>query len=328
MKNTNRRRFTLGALATLGLPMINASVWAADAYPSRIIKWIVPYLAGTSPDTTVRILAPEVGRLLGQVVVVENKGGAAGNIGARLAATAPADGYTWVYSASPMAASMRMYKEPGYDALKDFRHIMRLTSTDSVLVVNADSPIKTFADLLAAVRAQPGKVDYSSGGVGSPSHLGVELLLSTEGLTATHIPYKGASELVNAVLSNQVRFGLPISSVAVPLIQGNKLRALAVTGGKRSQALPQVPTLAELGVKGVEMTSWGGVSVPAGTPEAVVARIHGAFETAMKNPEVLARIRQTGSLIDIQDSATYVRGFTQEMEMTEVMMKRVGLKAI
>ncbi|ROZ71287.1 tripartite tricarboxylate transporter substrate binding protein [Ramlibacter sp. WS9] len=328
MKDINRRRFAQGTLAALGLPMLAAPVRANEAYPSRAIKWVVPYLAGTAPDTTARMLAEAVSPLMGQPVVIENKAGAAGNIGARLAAMAPADGYTWLYSAVPMATNMRMYKNPGFDALKDFRHIMRLTSADCALIVSADSDIRTLAELVARARAQPAKLDYASGGVGTPSHMGVELLLSAEGVKATHVPYKGASELVNAVLGKQVVFGIPISAVALPQIQANKLRALAVTGPKRNPALPQVPTLAELGVQGVELTSWGGISVPAATPDAVAARIQSAFETAMKSPKVLASIRDTGGLVDIQDPATYTRGFTREIALTEVMMKKAGLDAM
>lgn len=328
MNDLNRRRFTLASLAALGLPMAHSRAGAAEPYPSRPVKWIVPYLAGTAPDTTARILAEAVGPLLGQPVVIDNKGGAAGNIGARLAATAQPDGYTWVYSASPMAANMRMYRNPGYDALKDFRHVMRLTSSDCTLVVAADSAFQSLNDLMAAARAQPGKLDYASGGVGTPSHLGVELLLSAGGVKATHVPYKGASEIVNAVLSKQVAFGIPIFSVALSQIQAGKLRALAVTGPRRNPMLAQVPTLAELGVKGVELTSWGGVSVPAATPDAVFAKIRGAFEEAMKSPKVLAGIQATGGMVDVQDSATYLRGFNQEIALTEIMMKKAGLEAM
>jgi len=328
MKELDRRRFALGALASIGLPLAASLARADEPYPNRPIKWVVPYLAGTSPDTTARILAEAVAPLLGQPVVIDNRGGAAGNIGARIAAMAPPDGYTLVYSAAPMAANMRMYKSPGYDALKDFRHVMRLTSADCALVVSGDSRFHTLADLVAAARAQPGKLDYASGGVGTPSHLGVELLLSAENVKATHVPYKGASELVNAVLGKQVTFGIPISSVALSQIRAGKLRALAVTGPHRNPTLPQVPTLGELGVKGVELTSWGGVSLPAGASDAVVARIQSAFEAAMKNPAVLASLRDTGGLIDVQGPADYTRGFTKEIALTEVMMKKANIEAM
>ncbi|MGR4871287.1 Bug family tripartite tricarboxylate transporter substrate binding protein [Variovorax sp. LARHSF232] len=329
-QSTRRGLLQQGSLAALALMMTTTPglALAQDPYPSRPIKWVVPYLAGTGPDTTTRILAEAVGPILGQPVVIENKAGAGGNIGARIAAKSPADGYTWVYSAAPMAANMHMYKNPGYDALKDFRHVMRLTSSDIVVVVKATSDIRTLNDLLASAKAKPDALSYSSGGVGTPSHLGVEMLLDASGAKVMHVPYKGASELVNAVMGDQVAFGAPIFSVAYPMIQAGKLRALAVAGPKRNATLPDVPTLAELGIKGVELTSWGGISVPAGTPDAVVDRIRSAFRQAMAQPKVVAALQQQGGQVDMQDSAAYVQGFKQEMALTQAMMKKVGLEAM
>lgn len=326
---TDRRRFlgtASAALAAFALPAVSRARAAAAPWPERPIKWVVPYLAGTGPDITARVLAEAVGPMLGQPVVIENKGGAGGNIGARLVARAPADGYTWIYSAAPMAANMRMYRSPGYDALKDFRHVMRLTTSDIVLVVNADAGIASLAELAAKARAQPGKLDYASGGVGTPSHLGVELLLSALGAQATHVPYKGASELVNAILGRQVVFGTPILSVAYPQIQAGRLKALAIAGARRNPTLPEVPTLAELGVKGVELTSWGGISVPAGTPDSIAERIRAAFEKALAQPSVQAALTDSGGQTSPQGARDYTRGFTQEMVLTETMMKQAGLQ--
>lgn len=323
-----QRRALLGAGLAATLAPLAGVAHAADPYPSRPVKWLLPYLAGTGPDNTARILAEAVGPLLGQPVVIENKGGAAGNIGARLAAKAPPDGYTWVYSAAPMAANMRMYRQPGFDALKDFRHVMRLTSSDIVLIVRADSGIDSVQALAEMLRAAPGTLEYASGGVGTPSHLGMELLLSALGAQALHVPYKGASELVNAVLGKQVVFGTPILSVPYQQIKAGQLRALAVAGPRRNPMLPQVPTLAEAGVPGVELVSWGGVSVPAGTPDAVVERIRTAFRAALQQPHVVQALQAQGGGVDVQDGETYARGFTREMEFTEAMMKRVGLDPI
>jgi len=333
MTDLNRRELLRGAFATALLPALGAAAGSARAadsgpYPTRPIKWVVPYLAGTGPDTTARILAEAVGPILGQPLIIDNKAGAGGNIGARIVAKAAPDGYTLIYSAAPMAANMHVYKNPGYDALKDFRHIMRLTSSDIVLIVKADSDVRSLADLVAKARAQPGKLSYASGGVGTPSHLGVKMLLSAEHVDVLHVPYKGASELVNAVMGDQVLFGTPIFSVAYPLIQSGQLRALAVAGRKRNPTLPDVPTLAELGVKGAELTSWGGLSAPAGTPDAVVARIRDAFGQALARPEVVAALQQQGGQVDLLDAPAYVQGFKKEMAFTEQMMKKVGLEAM
>lgn len=327
--NTNRRRMsTLCVLApTLagGLALSAVSAVAAETYPVRSIKWVVPYLAGTAPDTTARILADAVGSRLGQPVVIDNRGGVSGNIGARAAAAAAPDGYTWVYSASPMATNMRMYADPGYDALKDFQHILGIVSLDCVLIVAADSSIQSFADLVEQARAQPGKLDYSSGGVGSPSHLGMEMLLNALNIEAQHIPYKGATEIVTSVLGKQVTFGLPITSVAVPQIRSGRLRAFAVTGAARNAALPDVPSLTELGLEGVELVAWAGISVPAGVPDAVTKRIRSAFEEALTDPQVITKLEEAGNTVSIQDSATFTESFTKEIDFTEKMMTHLGL---
>ncbi len=322
----SQRRTLLGrALATALLPAAWPAL-AADAWPSRPIRWVLPYQAGTGPDITARLLANAVSPLLGQPIIVDNKGGAGGNIGARLAAKAAPDGYTWVYSAAPMAANMGMYKDPGYDALKDFRHVMRLTSSDIVLIVHADSATPTLQALTARMRAVPGQLNYASGGVGTPSHLGVELLLSAQQAQATHVPYKGATELVNAVLGNQVNFGMPIFGVAYPQIQTGKLKAIAVAGTQRNPMLPDVPTLAELGVRGVDLTSWGGVSVPAATPDALVARINAAFEKALQQPGLRAQLEANGGNVRPSANAQeYVRDFVKEIAFTEAMMKATKL---
>lgn len=326
----HRRQFLARTLAAGLLPApallgLNAAR-AAQPWPARPIKWIVPYLAGTGPDTTARVIHEAVARELGQPVIIENRGGVGGNLGARLAAKAAPDGYTWIYSSAPMAASMHMYKAPGYDALKDFQHVMGLTSSDIVLIVNAASDIRTLDDLVARARQAPGKLDYASGGVGTPSHLGVELLLSAVDVQITHVPYKGASEIVNAVLGKQVSMGAPIFSVAYANIQAGKLRALAIAGPRRNPKLPQVPTLAELGVRGVELMSWGGVSVPAGTPEPIVARMRAAFEKALRQPSVVAALEEQGGNVSPMDAEAYRRAFTREMELTEAMMKKASIE--
>lgn len=336
MNTLSRRQLLVRAMGTALLPSFLPMAGALAArpalaqapYPSRPVKWLVPYLAATGPDIAARILAEAVGPLLGQPIVIENRAGAAGNIGTRVAAKSPADGYTLLYTGTPLAANMHIYKNPGYDALKDFRHIMRLSSSDVGLVVHADSDIRTLDDLLARLKANPGQVDYASGGIGTPSHLGMEQFLSATRTKAMHVPYKGASELVNAILGHQVVFGMPIFAAAHPMIKAGKLRALAIAGPRRNPVAPQVPTLTELGVPGVELTSWGGLSVPAGTPDAVVNAIYKAFSEALRQPAVIAALQENGGLVDVRDSASFVQNIRQEMQLTEAMMKKVGLQPI
>ncbi len=331
MPTIQRRQFLCSAGAAslaAGLPWATAANAQDSAWPARPIKWVVPYLAGTSPDTGARIVAEALARQLGQPVVIDNRAGAGGNIGARQVAKAPADGYTLLYSGSPMAAAMRMYRNPGYDVFKDFQHVLGMSRTDILLVVHADSGMHTLQDLAARARARPGALDYASGGVGTPSHLGVEMLASTMDLKVSHVPYKGATELVNAVLGQQVAFGAPLFSVAYPQVLAGRLLPLAIAGSQRNPRLPQVQTLAELGVPGVNLTSWGGVSVPAATPEPIVQRLRTALEQVLQQPKVIAQLEQEGGRVAITSAQAYVQGFEREIQFTQAMMQRVGIQPI
>lgn len=294
---------------------------AATEYPSRTIRWIVPYLPGTAPDNTARVMAEALAAILRQPIIIENKPGAAGNLGAQLAARAAADGYTWVYAASPMAASMRMYRKPGYDVLKDFIHVGRVTMSDLTVAVRADSPYRSLQDLLADARANPGKLTYASGGIGSPSHLATELMLSAAGVSALHVPYQGASDSVTALLSQQVDFALMIFSVAAPQVDNGKLRPLATTGRERNPRMAGVPTLAESGVRDVALVSFGGIAVPAGTPPAVVERISSAMQEAMQRSEVRARLEANGAIVSPADGREFTEDLRAEIGQTERLMK-------
>lgn len=325
--STTRRTLLRAAIAAALLP---ASVGRAFAqgWPDRPIKWVVPYAAGTAPDNTARIIGEAVSRALGRAIVIENRAGAAGNIGARLVANAPPDGYTWIYSAAPMAANMLLYASPGYDALKDFRHVARLSSSDTLLVVPSDSPASTTQALLGRMRTAPGKLNYASGGVGTPSHLGVEMLLNAANVRATHVPYKGAGESVNAVLGHQVDFAMPIFSVAYPFVKSGQLRALAVCGDRRNPSLPNVPLLSEAGVPGVSLESWGGVSVPAGTPDPIVAAIASAVQNALRDPGVIRALELNGGRAAPGSAGEYVKAFEREMDITRRVMEKTGLRPL
>lgn len=299
----------------------------AQDYPSRTIRWIVPYLAGTAPDNTVRIVADAMGQILKQSVIVDNKAGAAGNLGAQLAARAPADGYTWVYSATPMAASMRTYKKPGFDVMKDFTHVGRIAISDLTVLVHPDSGIKTIKDLIDQAKKEPGKLSYASGGVGSPAHMGAELMLSMAGASVLHVPYKGASESASAVIGKQVDFALTISSVAMPHITAARLVPLAVTGPQRNPRQPNTPTLAESGWTGLQVTSFGGLSVPAGTPAPIVKRISEALSKALATSEVRAKLEAQGGAVAPSTPEEYRDALFAEIGLTEKMMKSAKLEA-
>ena len=319
-----RHRLTAACLALAAACSASAQV---QDYPNRPIRWIVPYLAGTAPDNTVRIVADAMGTLLKQSVVVDNKPGAAGNLGAQLAARAPADGYTWVYSATPMASSMRMYKKPGFDVIKDFTHVGRIAISDLTVVTHPDSGMKSIKDLMERARKEPGKLSYASGGVGSPAHMGAELILSMANVQALHVPYKGASESTNAVMGKQVDFALAISSVAMPHIAGKRLVPLAVTGPQRNARQPDTPTLAESGWTGLHITSFGGLSVPTGTPAPVVKRLSDALAQVLAQPEVRQKLEAQGGTVAPSSPEELRDALQAEMGLTERMMKSAKLEA-
>ena len=314
-----------GIVSVLSLAL-GASATAQD-YPTRSIRWIVPYLAGTAPDNTVRIVAEAMSAILKQPVVVDNKGGAAGNLGAQLAARAPADGYTWVYSASPMAGNMRMYKKPGFDAMKDFTHVGRIAISDLTVVVHPDAGIKTIKELMDRAVKDPGKLSYASGGIGSPAHMGAELMLSMAGASALHVPYKGASESATAVIGKQVDFALAVSSVAIPHISSGRLVPLAVTGPQRNPRQASTPTLAESGWTGLHLSSFGGLSVPAGTPAPIVKRLSEALNKVLSQPEVRARLEANGGTTAPCKPEEYRDALLAEISLTERMMKLTNLEA-
>ena len=310
----DRRTFVAAALAAAASPA------RAQAWPTRTIRWIVPYAPGTAPDQTGRVVAEAMAETLKQPVIVENKAGAGGNIGAQLAARAPADGYTWVYSATPMAAAMAMHRRPGFDAMKDFVHVSRIGASDVLLVVPPDSGLRSVKDLVERARREPGRLNYGSGGVGTPAHLGAELMLATAGVEATHVPFKGAVDAVNAVIARQIDFSLPIFQVALPHVAQKRLVALAVAGPQRNPKLPDVPTLAEAGVPGVSLVSFGGLSVPAGTPAPIVARLNATLREVLARPELRAKL-DNGGLIEPSSPEQYTEALRAEIAKTERMVK-------
>lgn len=324
----NTRRSLLQALGLACLAWLTpATAGAQPADAGRAIRWIVPYQAGSSPDIHCRIVGEALSKVLEQPIVIDNKAGSAGNLGAQLARRAPADGSTWLYSGSPLAANMRIYKTPGYDAMKDFVHVSMIASSDAVLVVDARSDIRSVADLLQRLRAKPGAASYGSGGSGTPSHLAAEWLLQSAHAQAVHVPYKGAAATVMAVQTGEIQFAVPIVGVAAPQVQAGRLRALAVTGAQRNPRLPTVPTLVESGFPDITLVSFGGLSVPAGTPAPVVQRIEAAMRQVLALPAVREKIEATGSEVASGGSQAFTAALAAEISATERMMRAAALEA-
>ena len=290
----NRRKagsLFAASIAATALP----SFGQPAAWPDHPVRWVVPFPPGGAMDVIARTLGDKAGRALGQPFVVENRPGAGGNIGAEAVAKSPADGYTIMITSIGMATNKALYPRLGYDPVKDFAPVSLLAVVPNVLVVRADSPARSVKDVLDMARRNPGKLTYASAGNGTSIHLAGEVFASSAGLNILHIPYKGSGPAITDLLGGQVDMLFDSITSAGPHIKAGKLRALGVTSARRSAALPDVPTIAEAGVPGYEVSPWFAVFAPAGTPAPIVARMQAALVDAMRQPDTQARLAAVGA---------------------------------
>ncbi|WP_157264246.1 Bug family tripartite tricarboxylate transporter substrate binding protein [Azohydromonas aeria] len=287
----DRRTF----MAALGLACAGQAFAQAPAYPAKPVRWIVPFPPAGAMDVIARTLGESMGRALGQSFVVENKPGAGGNIGMDLVAKAPADGHTMMIVANGMAVNKFLYGKISFDPVKDFEPVSLLAIVPNVLVVPAANPARSVADVIAQAKAKPGAITYASAGNGTSLHLAGELFASMAHVDLLHVPYKGSGPAMNDLLGGQVDLMFDSITSARPHIESGKLRALAVTTRMRSSALPQVPTIAEAGLPGYELSPWFAVYVPAGTPQPVIAKLHQALLDALRKPDVRQRLALIGA---------------------------------
>ena len=281
-------------LAALGAAALPSLVLAASTYPDRPVRLVVGFPPGGAADILRRIAAQQLSDRLGQQVVVDNRGGAGGLIATEIAVNANPDGYTLLFSSIPHVINPHLYKKVSYDALKDFVPVVQFVAVPLMMASGNSFPAKTVAELLAYLKANPGKVNYGSGGSGSSSQLAMELFKAMTGTRMEHIPYKGVGPLVTDMLGGQI--ALTISS-AVPLspqVRAGKLRGLAVTSPKRSAAFPELPAIAET-VKGYEVINWFGIFVPAGAPSVAVNRVNAALNEALRSPELVKTLNARGA---------------------------------
>ena len=276
-------RAVCGALA-LWLACAGAAL--AQAYPSRPIRLVVPQSPGGSTDQVARPLARQLGEMLGQPVVVDNRAGAGSVIGTDIVAKAAPDGYTLLLVAASFTIGPSMYKRLPFDPERDFAPITLVSAFPNILVVHPSLPVTSVSELISYLRKNPGKANYSSSGMGTGTHLSMELLKHLTGIDLLHIPYKGGALSVNALLAGEVQVTLATISTALPHVKSGRLRALAVTSLERVSALPEVPTLAESGVPGYEYSSWIGLLAPAKTPRAVIEKLGAEAARAARTPEM------------------------------------------
>jgi tripartite-type tricarboxylate transporter receptor subunit TctC len=275
MLNTLRRSFLM-------LALLAAAGVSAQTYPAGPIKLIVPFPAGGSVDMVARNVAKRLSDSLGQPVLVDNRAGASGNIGAEAAARSTGDGYTlFVTSSGVLAANMHLYKRTGFDTFKDFAPVIRLVNQPNILMVHSSVPAKSVPELIALAKAQPGKVTMGSAGVGTGQDIAAKQFEMMTGAKVLHVPYKGGAPALNDLLGGQINAMFETSPTALPYVKDGKLRGLAITSAKRSPLLPNLPTVAEAGVPGYESVTWIGLVAPAATPKPVIDKLNAELNKAL-----------------------------------------------
>ena len=321
-----QRRTALIALPALATLPLSA---AAQAWPAKPLRLVIPFPAGGATDIIGRLLAQKLGAALGQQVVIDNKPGAGGTIGADLVAKAPADGHTLLLATSSThSIGPALNPKMPYDAFKDFAPIAHVANAPSVLVVGAGFPKGNALDLIKTLKANPGKYNFGSSGIGTYPHLSAEMFKwRAGGLFVVHIPYRGTGLVVTDLIAGQITFLMDSIVSAQTHIKDGRVRALAVTGAQRSGSLPDVPTFTELGVPGLAFSNWFGFFAPAGTPADVVQRANRELNTLMRAPDVADRLRQLGADPVTGTPEAFAKVIRDEHDSWKAVIQRAGIKA-
>jgi tripartite-type tricarboxylate transporter receptor subunit TctC len=321
----NTRQFCLAAL-------IWTAAWSstahAQSYPDRTVQIVVSYPAGSPPDTIARILSAAMQESFKQNVVVENRSGGGGNIGAAAVAKAVPDGYTLLVSANgPVAVNKALYDNMPYDSERDLAAISLLVSAPLVLVVDPSLPIKSLDEFIVFARQNPNKFSYATTGTGSAVHLTMELLRTRQNLDVVHVPYRGSADAINDITTSRIQGMFAIASGVVAQVKAGRLRAIAVTGKTRLPVLPDVPSTHELGQPELESAAWIGLLAPAGTPGAIIERVQAETSKALKHPQTVEKLQQQGYEIVANTPAEFKAFIRQETEKWTAVIKQVGAKA-
>jgi tripartite-type tricarboxylate transporter receptor subunit TctC len=298
----------------------------AQSYPSKPVRLIISFTAGSSTDIVARVVMQKVSEYWGQPAVIENRAGAGGSIGSNVVATAAPDGYTLLVNSSAHAVNPAIYAKLPYDTLKSFVDVAPLSVQPNVLVVNSTSPFKTMMELVNSARAHPGALNFGHAGVGSGTHLNTERFIAAAGMNVTQVPFKGTPEVITALLSDSVHcYWSPISA-GLSAIKGGKLRALAVSSAKRNPTLPDVPTTGEAGVKGADSPLWFGMWAPAGTPAPIVQKISVDIRRALADPGVKEKLIALGNDGMDMSPAEFAKFVREEIDTYQRVIKAAGIK--
>jgi tripartite-type tricarboxylate transporter receptor subunit TctC len=326
MPSPSRRVRTVWLLVgALLMPLGAGAQDGAKDYPNRPIRFVVPYPPAGGTDIVARTLSEPLATALGQTIVIDNRGGAAGNIGTDVAAKAPPDGYTLLFTLSSHTINPKLYEKLPFDVEKDFVPISLAAMIPQVLAVNPDVPVHNIKELIALARAQPGKLNYASVGTGSPAHIAGELLKLKAGIDIVHVPYKGGGPAVTAALGGQVQLLIVSLPAALQYVKAGRLRALAVTSDARSVAAPDIPTITESGVDCV-VNSWYGALAPAKTPPAIVAKLQDAFAKVLATPEMREKLLAQGAEAASSTSAEFERRIKDELAKWDYVIHEAKIK--
>jgi len=302
-----------------------APAWAQD-YPTHPIRFIVPYPPAGGTDIVARALAEPLGAVLGQTIVVDNRGGAAGNLGTDIAAKAPPDGYNILFTLSSHTINPKLYDKLPFDVERDFVPISLAATVPQILVANPSLPVSNVSELIAYAKANPGKLNYASVGTGSPGHIAGELFKLKTGTRMVHIPYKGGGPAVVDTIGGQVQLLFVSLPAAWQHVKAGKLKAIAVTSAKRSVAAPDVPTIAESGIADFVVDSWYGALAPAKTPPAIVAKLNAAFVKVLENPQTKERLLAQGAEAAPSTPAEFDRIIRDELQKWEYVIRAANIK--
>ena len=302
------------------------STVSAQSYPNRTIRMVVTFPPGGATDILGRVTAHKLNERFGQPVVVENRVGGGGNIGADFVAKSEPDGYILMIAGVPHAIGMSLYSKLPYDFARDLAPIASLAVFPSMIIAHPSLPVKSVKELIALAKARPGQLNYG-GTPGSPNHLAMELLNSQGGVRMVLISYKGTGQIVSDIVAGHVQIASMGFPAALPMVQAGKLRALAVTSAARSPLLPDVPAVSESGLPGYDVTSWYGVFAPAGVPDAIVTRLHTEIAAQFKAPDVVKRLSALGAQVAIKPAAEYGRFVREEIKKWAAVVKASGAKA-
>jgi tripartite-type tricarboxylate transporter receptor subunit TctC len=323
------RRALLGLAATVApalAPRGAAAQGGGPAWPTRPVRLVVPYPPGGGTDILGRLVAQPLSERLGQPVVVENRGGAGGNIGAQLVAAAPADGYTLLFTGNNLAINEVLYRNPGYDSRRDFASVARVGATLILLVTRADLPTPTLAAFIEHARANPGALNHGTPGAGTAQHLAAELFNDMAGTRIVHVPYRGTGPSVAGLLSGEVQLMFASVSAVDALVREGRIRALALTSARRNQAWPDLPTIGET-LPGYAAELWYGISAPARTPPGPIAAVEAAVRDVLADPAFAARLRERGFEPDFLPADGLARATEEERARWTPVLRRAGITA-